>query len=46
LFGPQVAQLLNVPFVPIRKKGKLPGPTIAASYEKEYGVVGFNFLNI
>jgi adenine phosphoribosyltransferase len=40
LFGPQIAQLLEIPFVPIRKKGKLPGPTISASYQKEYGVVG------
>ncbi|KAI6175049.1 Adenine phosphoribosyltransferase [Aphelenchoides bicaudatus] len=38
LFGPQVAQLLNVPFTPIRKKGKLPGPVISAGYVKEYGV--------
>lgn len=39
MFGPQVAIYLGVPFVPIRKKGKLPGPTISASYQKEYGVV-------
>ena len=39
LFGPQVASALNVPFIPIRKKGKLPGKTIQASYEKEYGMV-------
>ncbi|CAI4226534.1 unnamed protein product [Auanema sp. JU1783] len=37
LFGPQVAILLDVPFVPIRKKGKLPGKCISASYVKEYG---------
>ncbi|CCD62975.1 Adenine phosphoribosyltransferase [Caenorhabditis elegans] len=37
LFGPQVAIQLGVPFVPIRKKGKLPGATIEASYVKEYG---------
>ena len=37
LFGPQVAIQLGVPFVPIRKKGKLPGATIEAAYQKEYG---------
>lgn len=37
LFGPQVAMLLDVPFVPIRKKGKLPGECVSASYVKEYG---------
>lgn len=41
LFGPQIAQILNVPFVAIRKKGKLPGPTISASYQKEYGLICF-----
>uniref|UniRef100_A0A914C0X1 adenine phosphoribosyltransferase n=1 Tax=Acrobeloides nanus TaxID=290746 RepID=A0A914C0X1_9BILA len=37
LFGPQVAIILGVPFVPIRKKGKLPGKVIQATYIKEYG---------
>ncbi len=37
LFGPQLAQLLKVPFVPIRKEGKLPYKTIKQSYELEYG---------
>ena len=36
-FGPLLAQRLNVPFVPIRKKGKLPGDTISYSYDLEYG---------
>lgn len=40
LFGPQIAAELNVPFIPIRKKGKLPGETVSASYIKEYGEVG------
>uniref|UniRef100_A0A9J2PW58 Adenine phosphoribosyltransferase n=2 Tax=Ascaris TaxID=6251 RepID=A0A9J2PW58_ASCLU len=38
LFGPQIAVALNVPFIPIRKKGKLPGKTITQSYSKEYGI--------
>ena len=32
-----VAYELNVGFVPIRKKGKLPFTTVAESYELEYG---------
>ncbi|VDP04415.1 unnamed protein product [Soboliphyme baturini] len=38
LFGPTVAMNLKIPFVPVRKKGKLPGQTIQASYAKEYGL--------
>jgi len=37
LFGPSLAQLLNVPFVPVRKAGKLPYTTIRQSYDLEYG---------
>lgn len=36
-FGPMIASQLKVPFVPIRKKGKLPGATISYSYDLEYG---------
>jgi adenine phosphoribosyltransferase len=32
-----VAYRLGVGFVPVRKRGKLPGPTRAESYELEYG---------
>ncbi len=32
-----VASLLGVGFVPVRKKGKLPGPTYSETYELEYG---------
>lgn len=37
LFGPSLALALRAGFVPIRKKGKLPGPTETAGFEKEYG---------
>jgi len=37
LFGPRLAQDLNAGFIPIRKPGKLPGETISATYELEYG---------
>lgn len=37
LFGPALALRFDAAFVPVRKKGKLPGPCITATYEKEYG---------
>ncbi|KAL3287509.1 hypothetical protein HHI36_001979 [Cryptolaemus montrouzieri] len=37
LFGPLVALELKIPFVPIRKRGKLPGKVKSASYVLEYG---------
>ncbi|THV08638.1 adenine phosphoribosyltransferase [Dendrothele bispora CBS 962.96] len=37
LLGPIVALRLGAAFVPVRKKGKLPGECASASYEKEYG---------
>jgi len=37
MFGPSLALRLNAGFVPVRKKGKLPGPTVQATYQKEYG---------
>ena len=32
-----IAYNLHKPFVPIRKKGKLPRETVSASYDLEYG---------
>ncbi|WP_039053198.1 adenine phosphoribosyltransferase [Sphingobacterium sp. T2] len=37
LFGLMVANKLKIPFVPIRKQGKLPAKTVAESYKLEYG---------
>ncbi|KAI0049614.1 adenine phosphoribosyltransferase [Auriscalpium vulgare] len=37
LFGPIIALRLGAAFVPVRKRGKLPGVCVQASYEKEYG---------
>ncbi|MDO4938901.1 MAG: adenine phosphoribosyltransferase [Lachnospiraceae bacterium] len=37
IFGVPVAYVLNKPFIPIRKKGKLPRETIEESYDLEYG---------
>jgi adenine phosphoribosyltransferase len=37
LFGVPLALHLGLPFVTARKKGKLPGPVLSASYALEYG---------
>lgn len=37
LFGMLLAQQFNVPFIPVRKAGKLPYKTIRTSYDLEYG---------
>ena len=37
IFGVPIAYTLGKPFVPVRKKGKLPCETIAAKYDLEYG---------
>lgn len=37
IFGAALADRLKVPFVPIRKPGKLPRETISESYALEYG---------
>ncbi|OJT13333.1 Adenine phosphoribosyltransferase [Trametes pubescens] len=38
LIGPIIAMRLGAAFVPVRKRGKLPGETISAEYQKEYGL--------
>jgi len=37
IFGVPVSQLLGVPFVPIRKRGKLPRATFTEQFALEYG---------
>lgn len=37
LFGPALALALGAGFIPVRKPGKLPGPTLTAEFQKEYG---------
>jgi len=37
ILGGAVAYKLGLPFVPIRKKGKLPGATLTEAYSLEYG---------
>lgn len=36
-WGMSVAQALDIPFIPIRKAGKLPRATLSESYALEYG---------
>ncbi|WP_164112471.1 MULTISPECIES: adenine phosphoribosyltransferase [Sphingobacterium] len=37
LFGLMLANRLGIPFVPIRKQGRLPYKTVSESYKLEYG---------
>lgn len=37
IYGLQLAQQLGVPFIPVRKAGKLPYKTIRHAYDLEYG---------
>ncbi|KAG5269962.1 hypothetical protein AALO_G00187090 [Alosa alosa] len=36
LFGPLLAQRLGIGFSLVRKRGKLPGPTVSVAYDLEY----------
>jgi adenine phosphoribosyltransferase len=36
MFGKSLADLLKIGFIPLRKKGKLPPPTLTKSYDTEY----------
>ncbi len=37
IFGAPVAAMLDIPFIPIRKAGKLPPPIVGVDYTLEYG---------
>lgn len=37
IFGAPVAQALGLPFIPVRKPGKLPADVVKVEYELEYG---------
>ncbi len=37
IWGTLIAEKLGIPFIPIRKKGKLPGKVLSQSYNLEYG---------
>ncbi|TGZ56656.1 adenine phosphoribosyltransferase isoform X2 [Temnothorax curvispinosus] len=41
LFGPMICMELGKPFLPIRKKGKLPGKVTQQKYALEYGEATF-----
>jgi len=44
IFAAPVACRLGAGFVPIRKQGKLPGPTFAQEYDLEYGTATIEVL--
>ena len=37
IFGAPVAAAMDIPFIPIRKSGKLPPPVVGVDYSLEYG---------
>ena len=37
IFGAPVTAVLDIPFIPIRKAGKLPPPVVGVDYSLEYG---------
>ena len=44
ILGAPVATALGAGFVPVRKAGKLPGPTMTATYDLEYGSASIEVL--
>jgi len=45
VFGAALANRLKISFIPIRKKGKLPGETISRDFELEYGSASVEIKN-
>ena len=45
IFGAALANRLKISFIPIRKKGKLPGETISRDFELEYGSASIEIKN-
>jgi adenine phosphoribosyltransferase len=41
VLGPLIALHFDIPFIPVRKRGKLPGEVMQASFTLEYGTVRF-----
>ena len=46
LFGFLLANKMGIPFIPIRKVGKLPGETLKHKYDLEYGCVFNTSMNL
>ena len=44
IFGAPLAYVMHKPFVPIRKKGKLPCETVEKTYDLEYGTATIEML--
>ena len=45
IFGAPLAYVMHKPFVPIRKKGKLPCETVEKTYDLEYGTATIVLLD-
>ena len=45
VFGAALANKMKISFMPIRKKGKLPGETISRDYKLEYGSAEIEITN-
>jgi len=45
LIGPMICMEVDKPFLPIRKKGKLPGKVSQQKYTLEYGEVRFKAMH-
>jgi len=46
IFGSLVAQQMSLPFVPVRKEGKLPGETVKVAYTVEYSKVSDSCIDM